>query len=367
MAGNMQPFLNQTMICSLIDEIDKLERHESMSPHELEELQKKLALTAILNSYKNEDDHILKEIFKKYLGWIEKNERDENRSLKDRSDLFIFKCGLKNVIAQEKTQYASFEDLVSLSEIWKQPLKRDRESICKFLSFFMYKFYGINLNFTEHIFSILNSPWKPARSPLANILTRSLTLQEIEQYFFGPQAQVPYSVEILQNSDRFFSLTSVTDGNRIFLNKQDDFDLFDAALVVHEFQHIQDAKVSSSLFVSERAALNAEKIFLHSAGAGKRGKYCWLESNLLYPLILLQCELESLITGKPLFENLGEVCLSHHMKPITLSSLFHWQAPFQMAVYCAAVMDLEPGWKKIFEEVAVEYDLPEQAMSLPLQ
>jgi hypothetical protein len=347
------------MICSLIDDIDKLEQ-QTILPCEHAYLQKRIAAAAVVQHYKREEDNITNELLNKYYHWLERNWKKEIYSPKEKTDFFLFKCGLEKIILNDQTKISSFEQLKILAEIWKQPLKKERDSICKFLSFFMYKSYGIHLNLVENIFSILNSPWKPVMSPLANILTKNLSLKEIEQYFFGTQAQIPYAVEVLSDIDRFFSITSSKYPNKIFLNKQDQFDLFEAALVVHEFQHIQDSvsanDASNSLFSTERAALNAEKIFLHSSGTGKRGKHCWLESNLFYPLIFLQCELENLISEKPLFENLSEVCTFHHMKPISVSSLFHWNTPFQMGVYCAAVMDLEPSWKKFLIEASTECD-----------
>lgn len=347
----MSSFFNQNAICASIDSIDKLERH-TILPEEHSDLRKIIAAAAISQHYAKEEDTISKELLNRYYYWLSQNWKNDNQSLKEKTDLFLFKCALENTILGHPTN--AFEQLSTLAEIWRQPLKRERTSICNFLSFFMYKVYGIHLNLIENIFSMINSPWKPVLSPLANILSKNLSLEEIERYFFGNQTHNKYSIEILPDMDRFFSVTSSAHENYIFLPKKENFDLFEAALVVHEFQHIQNAvnerdrtsTAACGLFDSEKSSLHAEKIFLHSAGTGKRGKYCWLESNLFYPLILLQCELENLISEKPLLADLKQICESHNIKFIPISSLFQWQSPFQMAVYTAAAMDLEPSWKK---------------------
>ena len=147
-----------------------------------------------------------------------------------------------------------------------------------------------------------------------------------------------------------------------------DFDLFEAALVVHEFQHVADAlyesnlelknknlenesliSICDSLFLSEKNALNAERVFLLGHGTAKRGRYFWLESNLFYPILLLKCELHSLVfqDSKPV--DFANACMAHGMEPLPISSLFEWGAPFQMSAYCASAMELEQNWDKFLQ------------------
>ena len=135
--------------------------------------------------------------------------------------------------------------------------------------------------------------------------------------------------------------------------------MYEASLIVHELQHIMDAKqqkilpegmhLVDHLFLAEKNALNAERIFLNGNGISKRGKYNWLEANLFYPLLLLKCELNSYLNNEIDIINFKSLCLSHGMDPVTLSTLFDWGAPFQMSIYCAAVLDLEQNWKKYIQ------------------
>lgn len=347
----MGSFLNPALLYQLIDEIDKLEQKE-LSFQEHEGLQKKIAVISILQFYQKTHDDLVQELIDKYAFWLENHWKKNEFSPKEKTDLFLFKCALSKIQGQEE-ELSSFDQLLILAEIWKQPLKKERESVCRFLSFFMYKAYGVNLNLSESIFNLINSKWLPTMPPASNSVVKHLTLDEIEQYFFGDVKHRPYQVEVILNSRSIFSIVDKSaEKNWIFLNKKEGFSLFESAQIVCEFQKIQDAVngvAKSDLFSLERTTLNAEKIFLHSAGLGKKGKYCWFESNFFHPLLLLQCELEQILSNSAVPDGFASASAQHRIQsaPLLYKGL-SWGAPFQAAVTCAAAMDLDPAWKKFF-------------------
>jgi len=300
-------------------------------------------------------------IILRYYSWLIKNNHVIPLSPKLKTEYFLLKTAIEKyfhffsikIQNQRTKQYSQFEQLQILAEFWGHYLSRQEDEILKFLTFFIEKIYEVPAHFTNEIFNLLYSTWRPILSPIAAIPQKKFSLEEIEGYFFGEINKQTFESHILQNADLLFSITNPQFTNHLFLPKQDNFDIFEAALVVHEFQHIQDSSRvhETSLFVSEKSALNAERIFLNILGTGKRGKFCWLESNLFYPLLLLKWELDIILSDAYDINNFYALCQNHSMNPIGLSPLFDWGAPFQMSAYCAATMDLEPNWKSYLREL----------------
>ena len=342
-------------------------------------LQKMIAAQTVINQYIkkiNPKDNHFEFVADRYYNWICKNWQKKHISKRDKTDLFLLKNSLEKVNYFKKSNLNAvyqkpmdhYDTLKVLSEIWDIPLKNDQNSILYFLKYFMENIYGIPKKIIEIIFNLILSNWKPILSPLGSLSNKKYSLQEIEDYFFGNNIKPNFNIHIIEKIDRYFSVVGIGHTNHIFLSKKNNFDLFEAALVIHELQHIIDAihetneeeklikddslqnqKITENLFLSEKNALNAERVFLLGNGTAKRGRYYWLESNLFYPILLLKCELHNLIyrDEKPI--DFAEMCQAHGMEPLPLSSLFGWGAPFQMSVYCASTLELEPNWLKFLQ------------------
>lgn len=342
-------------------------------------LQKMIASQTVINQYIkiiNPNENNFQLITERYYSWICKNWQKNHISKRDKTDLFLLKNSLEKVNFNKNKNYKSiymkplwhFDTLKVLADIWGFSLKNDQNSIIQFLKYFMENIYGISKNLIDEIFNLILTNWKPILSPLGSLSNKKFSLQEIEDYFFGKNLKPDYEIHIIDKIDRFFSVVGIGHKNHIFLSKRNDFDLFEAALVIHELQHIVDAiyetnevekekkgdqvfsqKITDSLFLSEKSALNAERVFLLANGTAKRGRYYWLESNLFYPILLLKCELHNLIYRDDKPVDFKDMCLAHGMEPLPLSSLFEWGAPFQMSAYCASAMDLEQNWVKFLQ------------------
>jgi hypothetical protein len=365
-----------------LNEISKLTSKAELGCITLEEhsyLQKIIAAQTVINQYtksSNQEKNTFQIIASRYYSWISKNWQKKNKSSRERTDLFLLKNALEkvnfSVTGKEKYFYGKplnhFDTLRNLAEIWEKPLKCDENSIVYFLSYLMENIYGIPKKLIDDIFNLIFSNWKPVLSPLGSIPSKKFSVGEIEEYFFGKNTKPEFEIHVIDKIDRHFSVVGVGHKNHIFLSKRDDYDLFEAALVVHELQHIVDAVnesnpdggfhsiekgmrncISDNLFLSERSALNAERVFLLGHGTAKRGRYYWLESNLFYPILLLKCELHNLIFRDNSPIDFAKVCLAHGMEPLPLPSLFEWGAPFQMSAYCASAMELEQNWLKFLQ------------------
>lgn len=266
-------------------------------------------------------------------------------------NFFLF-FNIKNTYFNGR-KISSFECLKALAKFWNFDLKRNKECIVNFLSIFLNIIYKIPEQFIQEIFDLIYNKWRPILAPISVIPGREFSLEDLESYFFGEKIERCFDAHTLPHADRFFSATSSQFQNILFVTKFSELNIFEATLVVHEFQHIFDAKnsVDNSLFNLEKRALNAEKIFLNIFGTGKRGRFCFLESNLFYPILNLEWELASLLCDDYSdYLYFTAVCEKHNMKPIDLSSLFEWRAPFSMSVYSAASMDVEKNWKGYFRE-----------------
>ena len=364
-----------------LNEISKLTSKAELGCITLDEhtyLQKMIAAQTVINQYtksSNEDTNTFQIIVSRYYSWISKNWQKKNMSSREKTDLFLLKNALEKVNFNKfgKVNYYGkpldhFDTLRNLAEIFKKPIKCDEKSIVSFLTYLMENIYGIPKKCVDDIFNLIFSNWKPVLSPLGSISNKKFSLREIEDYFFGKNTKPEFEIHLVDKIDRHFSVIGSGHKNHIFLSKMDDYDLFEAALVVHEFQHVMDAanesntvfneqsiengltnKISDNLFLSEKSALNAERVFLLGHGTAKRGRYYWLESNLFYPILLLKCELHNLIYRDNSPIDFANVCLAHAMEPLPLSSLFEWGAPFQMSVYCASAMELEQNWLKFLQ------------------
>ncbi|APJ03470.1 hypothetical protein [Silvanigrella aquatica] len=346
---------------------------DCLTQYEHSYLQKMIAAQTVINQYIktiNEEKQNFQLIVSRYYSWIYKTLQKKNNSSREKTDLFLLKNSLEKINYNQKNKencYSKpcnhYQVLKHLADIWNQPLQKESNSIRIFLSFFMETVYGIPKNYIDDIFHLIFSDWKLILSPLGSLTHKKFSLSDIEDYFFGKKAKPDFSVHFIDKIDRHFSVVGVGHKNHIFISKVEDFDLFEAALVVHEFQHIEDALqetheflkngkkdlLCENLYLSEKSALNAERVFLLAHGTSKRGRFHWLESNLFYPILLLKCEFHNLLFNdiKPL--EFAEVCTDHGMEPLPLSSLIAWGAPFQMSAYCASAMELEQNWLKFLQ------------------
>ena len=345
----MNSLFNSDLISELIEKLES----GVISYLEHDYLQKTLTAFILIQQYNKARHEKIEPIISSYYNWLTKNYNSNNLSKKLKVEYYLLKIeiekffhffGVSAHIQQVSTQ---FEQLQTLARIWGYSLERQENAVLKFLAFFMEEIYKVPSHFIHEIFNLLQSTWRPILSPIALIPHKKFSLEEIEEYFFGGINKHAFEAHVLPNADRLFSITNPQFTNHLFLPKRDNFDIFEAALVVHEFQHIQDSPriQEESLFISEKNALNAERIFLNIAGTGKKGKFCWLESNLFYPLLFLKWELDIIISDAYDINNFYDICRKHGMEPLTLSPLFDWRAPFQMSAYCAASMDLETSWK----------------------
>lgn len=338
-------------------------------------LQKMIAAYCIINQYEksiNTQLNSFQTIVDRYYSWASKNWVKNVIEPRERTNLFLIKNSLDkinyNAFYKKNNIYckplSNFEILITLAEIWKIPLKKDENSIIQFLTFFMENIYGIPKNFIENIFNLIFSNWKPTIPPLGSLPCKKFSIDEIQNYFFGKKIIPKFSIHLVDKIDRLFSVVSTEYQNHIFLSKLDNIDLFEASAIIHEFQHINDSISniesnilnnsnkrikSENLFLSEQSALNAEKIFLLGHGTAKKGRYHWLESNLFYPILLLKCELNNFISFEKKVINFADVCHTHGMPALPISSLFEWGAPFQMSIYCASVMAIDQSWTKFLQ------------------
>ncbi|MES2614608.1 MAG: hypothetical protein V4591_04245 [Bdellovibrionota bacterium] len=346
----MSGFYNIECISELIEKLD--DGVISYSEHDY--LQKIISSFMLIQQYNKCRDEKIEHIVVHYYNLLLNHNEEKNIPPKLMVEYFLLKSEIEKYFLffniklphQMPKQKTQFEKLQTLAQIFGYTLHHRKPEILNFLSFFMKTVYEVPPQFITEIFSLLERPWRPTLAPIAGISQKKFNLNEIEEYFFGGLNKQTFKSHVLPNADRLFAMTSPQFDNHLFLPKQDNFDLFEAALVVHEFQHIQDSPrvLEDSLFISERSALNAERIFLNIVGTGKKGKFCWLESNLFYPILLLKWELDIILSNAYDINNFHQICYNHNMEPISLSPLFDWRAPFQMSAYCAASMDLEQNW-----------------------
>ncbi len=339
-------------------------------------LQKVIAAQTVISEYQKENNTFFQKISQKYYIWLSANWQKKLNSQRERTDHFLLKNALEKsqFISAKKSEYVyqkplnHYSVLLTLSQIWNFPLKREKKSIEQFLFYFIENVYGVPQKYIAPIFQLIEKDWKPILSPLGMLPNKKFSLQEIEEYFFGNKTIPEFSVHLVPKIDRYFSIVGRGHNCHLFLPKREHFDLFEAALVIHELQHLLDidnkenliytnrsgidenqVMLYESVYLSERNALNAERIFLLGTGAAKRGRYCWLESNLFYPILLLKCEMHNLLYGDNRTIDFSEICQQHGMEPLLLSALFEWGAPFQLSAYCAVAMELEQGWQKFLQ------------------
>ncbi|MGY3804221.1 hypothetical protein ACWNT8_09190 [Pigmentibacter ruber] len=358
--------------CFNLDEISSLITKAELgflTPNEHSYLQKMIAAQTVINQFtKNFNEQVLQynKLISKYYKWVCFSFEKKNINKKDLTELFLLKNSLEKIYYNEKNKIIDTEKPLSffgklneLAKIWNYNLEKNEKSIINFLKIFMNEMYYIPEYLVENIMQLVVDNWRPILFPIGPIFARKFSLKEIEEYFFGENSKPDYQTHIIERIDRFFSLVGVGHTNHIFLSKKNDFELYEASLIVHELQHIVDAKqhkilpegmyLADHLFLAEKNALNAERIFLNGNGVSKKGKYNWLEANLFYPLLLLKCEFHSYLNNEINISNFKSLCLSHGMDPVNLSTLFDWGAPFQMSIYCAAVLELEQNWKKYIQ------------------
>ncbi len=343
--------------------IFKIERFENLAPEEHHFVQKIIAAQTLIFQYKKnfgENKYIFENMCSSYYKWI--CSHWQRKTKREQTDLFLLKNSLEKVdfyhFKKYKKPLNQYDVLKILSDIWGHPLEKTRHSIISFLSFFMNEIYDIPKKNIESIFFLIESDWKTVLPPLGGFSHKKYSLDELKEYFFGQKETPFFKAHVLEKIDRYFSVLGGGSENHIFLPQKEDFDLFEAALVIHEFQHIKDfwdfdekkmgheLGFKESLFFLEKRALSAERAFLFGTGSLKRTKYYWLESNLFYPIIMLRYEFHQLLFGENNDINFSKLCQSHGLEPLVLSSLFDWGAPFQMSVYCAAAMDLDKNWLK---------------------
>lgn len=347
----MDYFFNLDFISELIAKLDS----GVISFIEQDYLQKIISASIAIQYYNNSLYKPFEILIEKYYESLLKFNNNKNLTPKQKADHFLREVEIKKFYTKfniNSTTFMTkaenhFEQLNTLAQFWGKSLKRNRTDIVEFLAILMEELYGIPDSLIQVVIAFLQMDWKPCLAPLGAISQRFFLFQELVEYFFGNGKEHFFEYHILHKADRLFSVTSPEFKNYIFLPKKDDFDIFEAALIIHEFQHILECSHSlkNSLYLNEKKALNAERIFFNFVGTGKRGRFFWLESNLLYPILLLKWELDIFLSDSYNINNFYEICHQHTLEPLELSSLFEWRAPFQMSVYCAASMELEKNWK----------------------
>ncbi|RDB36653.1 MAG: hypothetical protein DCC88_04300 [Spirobacillus cienkowskii] len=308
------------------------------------------------------------ENLKHYLNILNKNSKNLNFSKKEKTELCFFQHSLlrkvKNLngfcYKNDIKRFDRFNILKNIAGIWDFNLNRDEYSLIEFIKFIMKNIYEIPFNLIDEVFNLINSNWKSLDFALDAFPDKLFSLKEIENYFFGSNIKINYNLNIFGGIDRYFSVFSPGNNNHLFLPKNDQFSLFEASLIVHEFQHFLDSKYEENendslksktecMYNCEKSALNSERIFVLSQGHTKLCRYYWLQTNLFYPILLLKCELQNLLYAdlKPI--DFASLCLEHGLEPLPISSLLEWGAPFQMSVFCAAAIDLEQNWVKFLQ------------------
>jgi hypothetical protein len=305
---------------------------------------------------------------KHYFNILNKNSKFLNFSKKEKTELYFFQHSLlrkrKNIngffYKNDNKKFDRFNILKNIAEIWDVDLYRDKYSLVEFIKFIMKNIYEIPNNLIDEVFNLINYNWKLIDVVLDAFSDKFFSLKEIENYFFGGNIKINYNLNIFQGIDRYFSVFSPGNNNHLFLSKNDEFSLFEASLIVHEFQHFLDSKYEENgndslkiktecMYNCEKSALNSERIFVLSQGQTKLCRYYWLQTNLFYPILLLKCELQNLLYDdlKPL--DFATLCLEHGLDPLPISTLLECGAPFQMSVFCAAAIDLEQNWIKFLQ------------------
>ena len=344
----------------LIDDIKRFIRKStlgSITSSEHNYLNKLISAYILIEKFKpNRNNKIENILYNYYLFLIND---DKPNTPKVKTENFLFRRQLESYFIFLKItpppdisfHLSPFEEIQTLAKYWNFTVKRNKSSILKFLAFFLNEFYDIPVNFIIPIFHYIQNPWKAVPMPLSVVPQKNYELNQIFKYFFGETKGPAFEIYPIPQADRLFSLTHPQFKNYLFLPEKNSFDIFDASLVVHEFQHIQDSHVAheQSLFESEKKALYTEKVFLYFAFSSKKGKHCWIESNLLYPLALLEWELNIILSDTFNKNTFDKICQKHGLKPIMLSSLFEFNTPFQMSVYCAASMHIDRNWKNYFQ------------------
>lgn len=352
---NVTLFFNSEKFLSLMSKIES----NSITKDEHNYFQKIIVAQELINKIcrreyiKSNDFSTYKNVIKRYYLYLLYNLKNHRHSIKEEVDFFLISKLVFNspfLDIKDQTDKKPFLFLKELAEKSNFYLKNEKSSIINFFKYFLIHFYEIPEYIVIQILDLLRKDWKPKKRILRPIIDDSLSYEEIETYFFGKKK--PNHIQVIVNDalDRYFSIPDPNFDNFLFLPKKENFNFMESALIVHELQHIADEINSStkkhySSYESEKSSLQAEKIFLSAFGFFKREKYSWLESNLFYPLIFLELELSVYCQEACDSDTFSKICQKHEIAPIPFSPLYFEGAPFQMATYCAACIELEINWK----------------------
>lgn len=335
----------------LISELIKKLELGIISQGEQDYLEKLIASTMLVQQYNKVRIQKTELFILSYYEWLYKNLNSEKFTPEKKTNFYLLQLEIEKYFRffgekRFEESQSEFQKCQTIAKFWGQNILKQKDDILKFMFFFLEKVYDIPRIYILEIFELLKKNWKPTLAPIGLISEKKYSLLEIEDYFFSKNKR-NFQTHILPNIDRLFTVLSPEFENHLFIPKLENFDVFEAAQVVHEFHHLQEHTncMTTSLYEKEKNALGAEKVFLNAMGTGKQGRFYWAEANLFYPAILLAWEIDVILKETTNREYFAKICSNHSMESIPLSIFFDWKSPFQMSVYCAASMDLEPTWK----------------------
>lgn len=309
----------------------------------------------IIQNYQESIEENLKEpIFNfkfEYKKYLQKNEYN----MQDRIEHFFMNCQLDSYerffLSKPKLSMNEiFSEYQKLAELFAIPLIKTKKSILHFFSICMQTIYGIPVNIVNEIVFLIENDWTAVLPPLSIVSQKQFNLEQLKNYFFKDNPNFPLHFHIIPNIDRYFSLSAPHRTNHLFASKNLDLNIYESSQIIHELQHIHDSYYNKFItsFESEQSSIQAELDFIITHENKKKGIFCWLESNLYIPVILLKFELDNILSSAYDENNFTNICLKCGIKPIPLSPLFDWTAPAQLSVYCAAVLNIERNWRKYF-------------------
>jgi hypothetical protein len=322
-------------------------------------LRKLISSFLLIEKVTNNRNEKLENILYNYYYFVISKDKIWTDSPKINTDNFLFLMSFEtyfkslNILPPSQTKFihSPFEKLVILSKFWNIELEKSKISIINFLSLFINQYYEIPIALLTQIFSKIQTPWKLALRSIEQINNKTFTLPDILSYFHGKSEKLGFEIIKYPELDRLFSIIHPKFKDYLFIPDKEQFDCYDGAQIVHELQHIQDSHLCMelNLFELEKRALYAEKVFLNYAVSPKHSRSTLLETNLFYPLALLEWELNIILSDISEKNDFNTICLNHGLAPIPLSRLFEFHSPFQMSVYCASAMCIETNWKKYLQ------------------
>jgi hypothetical protein len=343
---------NANYISELIQKLGE----NKISINEEDYLHKIISLTIIYNkNHINKDE--LENIFVPYFNLLVKFYQNENISQSKRTEYFFLKnysenfLHFKNILNIKNNPSHNFSELC---KIWDLKLLQNTEKIFNFFNHISHKFYRIPKPILDLISQIINKKWKGIRSPISIVSNKMYTTHEIKKIFANLISQSKLmDIDFIKipQIDRFFSLSNSQFGNIVCIPENDLFTSSEASLIFHELIHILDCsfQISTNQYHSERFAVNGEYLFLKITNSSVLDKHKWIERNFLYPLAILEWEINSILSGIYDDSEFQFICKKHSLDSLNLSNLFNFNEQFQFSLYCASILNLEKNWQNYIE------------------